>query len=128
ILTLAGNTSGAENLIVNQGTVNFSKTGNQTVAGTVTVGDDVGGQGADIVNFTASTQTIGALVVNSSGQVNVTGGQLTNNGATTMTIGNTSSAVINIATTYQIGGNVTVQAANLVGSLNASMTAPAATI
>lgn len=122
--------------IVNQGKLELSKTTSGAaanliaIAGPLTIGNDAGGDDADVVLFDQAGQidSTQAVIINSSGLLNLNGNNQTLAAATAlvMTFGPTFSA--NVATgsgTLTLGGNVAI---NQVSGTSLTSSSPGAEI
>src|SRR5262249_10148363 len=119
---------------VAQGKVILNKTTADVLsAATLTVGDDLGGDNADVAQVSGAAtvrQAVTNLTVLSSGLMDLNGKNLlVNGGTTTLGIGQTSSGDIQTgAGTLTQNGNISLALATPANNAAATMAAPPATI
>src|SRR5262249_41735394 len=132
-LTLGGSAANSASLIVAQGKVILNKTtADVNSAATLTVGDDFGGDNADVAQVSGSAtvrQAVTNLTRTSSGLLDINGKTLIVNATTTLGIGATYSADVQTgAGTLTQTGAITLALAVPANNANATMAAPPATI
>lgn len=141
-LTLGGAGANTSNVTVAQGRIVLNKTTVDTnAAGTLTIGDDIGGDNVDVVQIAAAAavrQSVTNLTVTSSGLMDINAKQFIVTGTVTLGIGQTSSGDIQTGAGVLVlgplaggagGGNITVQIqTGVAGNTAATTAAPAATI
>ena len=133
---VGGAGANTSSLTIAQGKLILNKTAAVNAAAAIIVGDDFGGDNADVLQVAATAavrqQISGLLTVTSSGLVDLNDKDLLVTGGATLGIGQTSSGDIQggptNAGTLVLGGNVTVVIAAAAGNAAATGSAPAATI